>query len=56
MENTTPSILPQHLLMPGSQTNPIRERTLANIAILEKKFNERDFSSILPAQKKTLID
>jgi hypothetical protein len=57
MDNNTPSSLPQDLLMPaGSQMNPIRERTLANIAILEKKFNERDFSSILPAQKKTLID
>lgn len=43
---TTPSNLPQDLLMPGSQTNMIRERTLANIAALEKKFYERDFSSI----------
>lgn len=51
-----PSNIPHDLLIPGSQTNLIRERTLANIAALEKKFNERDFSSILQAQKKTLVD
>ncbi len=34
----------------------VRERTLANIAALEKKFNERDFSTIQLAQKKTLVD
>jgi hypothetical protein len=48
--------IPKDLLMPGSQTNAIRERTLANIAALEKKFAERDFSTIQIAQKKTLID
>jgi hypothetical protein len=38
--------VPKELLMPGSQTNAIRERTLANIAALEKKFADRDFGTI----------
>lgn len=52
MDNSTTlpsSNLPQDLLAPGSQTNRIRERTLANIAALEKKFYDRDFSSITAA-------
>ena len=37
-------------------TNPIRDRTLANIAALEAKLRGRDPKSIIQAQKKTMID
>jgi hypothetical protein len=40
-------------------TNPstiLLDRALANIQVLEKKFNAYDHTSIQQAQKKTLID
>jgi len=44
------------MLTSGTPSNPIRDRTLNNIAALEAKLRARDPSKIYHSSRKTLID